>query len=263
VPTGWADRDGVPASAPEPPPDGSYYGPIGDFQKGAYDRNAFALGTAQEVQFLTGALDLPEGARIVDVGCGTGRHVRALAAAGFWCVGVDISHGLLAHAARPDSRGGDRATGPSRASYVRADARALPLLDGCADAVLSLCQGGFGITPGGDVRVLAELARVLRPGGRLALTAFSLAFAVRHMAPEDHLDLSRGIVHTPAEVRGADDERRHFDLWTTCYTPGHLRTLVETVGLELEEISGIEPGQYGHTQPSVRHPELLVLATRP
>jgi SAM-dependent methyltransferase len=251
VPAGWVDRDGAPVTAPQPPVAGSYYGPIGDFQGAAYDRNAFALGTAQEVAFLTAALALGPDDRILDVGCGTGRHVRALTAAGFDAVGIDISHGLLAHGATAGGR------------YVQADARALPLPDGCADVVLCLCQGGFGITPGGDEQVVTELARVLRPGGRLALTAFSLAFAVRHMAPEDHLDLFSGIMHTPAEVRGTDDERRLFDLWTTCYTPAHLSLLVRSVGLELEDISGIEPGQYGHEVPSLGHPELLLVASKP
>jgi SAM-dependent methyltransferase len=265
----WTDRDGVPVAAPEPPPQGSYYGPIGDFQGAAYERNSFALGTAQEVGFLVDALALGPGTRVVDVGCGTGRHVRALAARGVEAVGVDVSAGLLAAgrvlaeetgpttggAAGPGARGAAR--------FVQADARALPLADGSADVVLCLCQGGFGITPGGDVRVLAELARILRPGGRLALTAFSLAFAVRYLAPDDAIDLGRGLVHSPAEVRGADDERRMFDLWTACYTPAHLAGLCTVAGLAVDALSGIEPGAYGSAPPTLRHPELLVLASRP
>jgi SAM-dependent methyltransferase len=254
----WTDRDGAAVTAPEPPPAGSYYGPIGDFQGAAYDRNAFALGTEQEVEHLWAALGLAPGQRLVDVGCGTGRHVRALAQRGLAVVGVDLSHGLLAAGAAqvPDEL-------PGSAAFVQADARALPLPDGCVAAALSLCQGGFGITPGGDERVLAELARVVRPGGRVALTAFSLAFAVRTLAPEDAIDLARGLVHTPAEVRGPDDERRHFDLWTACYTPGHLEALCRAAGLEVEQISGVEPGAYRDDQPSLSHPELLVIACRP
>lgn len=249
---GWTDREGTPVEAPEPPEAGSYYGPIGDFQGSEYDRNAFALGTDQEVAFLVGALDLRPGMRVVDVGCGTGRHTAALTRQGLDVLGVDVSHGLL-------RAGADRGAG----TFVQGDARALPLPDGCADVALSLCQGGFGITPGGDEQVLAELVRVLRPTGRLALTAFSLAFAVRFAAPEDAIDLSRGLVHTPAEVRGPDGERRVFDLWTACYTPGHLAAMVDRAGLRLEGIVGVEPGGYGVDSPSVAHPELLVLAHRP
>ena len=249
---GWTDRDGNPVEAPEPPVSGSYYTEIGDFQGGAYERNAFALGTEQETAFLWDALRLAPGQVLVDVGCGTGRHTRALAERGVRALGIDISQGLLAAAA---SHG-------TTAAFVRADARHIPLPDGAADAVLCLCQGGFGITPGGDRRILGEIARVLRPGGLLALTAFSLVFAARFLAPEDAIDADRGLVWSPAEVRGADDERRRYDLWTSCYSPGELRGMLLTSGFELENLSGVEPGAYGTQPPRVTHPELLAIARR-
>lgn len=246
----WTDRDGNPVQAPEPPAAGSYYTEIGDFQGAAYERNAFALGTVQEVGFLWDALDLSPGQVVVDVGCGTGRHARALAERGARTVGVDISQGLLTAAA---AHGGT-------AAFVRADARRIPLPDRCADAVICLCQGGFGITPGGDREILAEIARILRPGGRLALTAFSLVFAARFLAPEDAIDPVRGLVWSPAEVRGADDARRTYDLWTSCYSPAELRHMLLTSGFELESLSGVEPGRYGCEPLKLTDPELLALA---
>jgi SAM-dependent methyltransferase len=247
----WTDRDGHPADVPEPPPGGSYYGPIGDFQGAEYERNAFALGTAAEVDFLWGHLDLAAAGHVADIGCGNGRHTRELARRGLAVTGVDLSAGLL----RVGAAAG-------LGAYVQADARALPLPDRSCDVVLCLCQGGFGITPGSDRVVLGELARILRPGGRLALTAFSLVFAVRWLAPEDHLDVRRGLVHSPAEVRGPDGARRTFDLWTSCYSADHLALLVEEAGLRLDSVSGVEPGRYGLGAPALTDPELLVIATR-
>jgi SAM-dependent methyltransferase len=248
----WTDRDGRPVEVPEPPAAGSYYTEIGDFQGVAYERNAFALGTEQEVALLWDALDLRPSEALVDVGCGTGRHSRALAGRGVRAIGVDISPGLLAAAAAHGTA----------AAFVRADARAMPLPDACADVVICLCQGGFGITPGGDADVLTEIARVLRPGGRLALTAFSLAFATRWLAPEDAIDLDRGLIHTPAEVRGADGEARHYDLWTSCYTVAELRHLLAAAGFVDVRLSGAEPGAYRLDPPRLTDPELLALARR-
>ena len=248
----WTDRDGNLVEAPEPPPSGSCYTDVGDFQGAAYERNAFALGTRQEVEFLWDALGLRADQVLLDVGCGTGRHTRAFAERGLRSIGVDISPGLLRAAAAHGTA----------AAFVLADARAMPLPDSAVDAVICLCQGGFGITPGGDRAILAEIARVLRPDGRLALTAFSLVFAARYLAPEDAIDVSRGLVWSPAEVRGADDERRRFDLWTSCYSPTHLQDMLVTSGFDLEMLSGAQPGAYGRHEARLTDPEFLVVARR-
>lgn len=249
--TRWSAADGSEASAPEPPRQGSYYGPIGDWQGAAYERNSFTRGTEQEVGFLRDALALRQATVVVDVGCGTGRHARALAAEGVDVLGVDLSAGLLAAAAQRRPGG-----------WVQADARRLPLTDGCADVVWSLCQGGFGITPGGDLAVLSEMVRILRPGGRLALTAFSLPFAARWLAPGDAFDVDRGLLHTRADVRGRDGADQVFDLWTQCYSAAHLRLMAQRVGLEVEGVYGAEPGNYDRRAPGLSDPEFLVLATR-
>jgi ubiquinone/menaquinone biosynthesis C-methylase UbiE len=246
----WTDRDGNPLEAPEPPPEGTFYAEIGDFQGPAYRRNAFALGTRQEVDHLWTALRLEPGMVVADVGCGVGRHSELLVERGARPVGADLSFGLL-QAARPRGR------------YVQADGRRLPLRAAAADAALCLSQGGFGVTPGGDRAILDELARVVRPGGRVALTAFSLAFAARWLGPEDAIDVERGLVWSPADVRAADGSRRRYDLWATAYSIPHLKTVIGAGGLELEEVSGIEPGQYGSAAPTIADPELLVVAVRP
>ena len=248
----WSGVDGHPAAAPEPPPQGSYYGPIGEWQGAEYERNAFTSGTDQEVAFLIEALALGAEGTVLDVGCGTGRHTRGLRDRGIDVVGLDVSAGLL-RAAAVHRAGG----------WVQADARRMPLRSGCVDAVFSVCQGGFGITPGGDATVLAELVRVLRPGGRLALTAFSLAFAARWLVAGEALDVHRGLHWAPADVRGPDGAQRRFDLWTQCYSAGHLRCMVQAAGLEVSGIYGVEPGRYGRGAASLRDPELLLLAVKP
>jgi len=102
------------------------------------------------------ALRVQPGDRVLDLGCGTGDLVAAVAAVGAQGVGMDISAGMLHQAQR--RRGG--------ATLVRADAQRLPLRDTCCDAVIT----GFALrnfTSIGDA--MAESARVLRRGGRLAV----------------------------------------------------------------------------------------------
>ena len=70
-----------------PPPD-HWFEPVAEHLGGAYLRYSFTKGTAQEVEFLVDALELQPGMRVLDVGCGPGRHAHALAARGIEVVGV-------------------------------------------------------------------------------------------------------------------------------------------------------------------------------
>jgi demethylmenaquinone methyltransferase/2-methoxy-6-polyprenyl-1,4-benzoquinol methylase len=99
------------------------------------------------------SLGLAPGAVVVDLACGTGDLCRELAAQGARPVGVDLSFGMLA-AARTD------------APLLQGDALRLPLPDGSADAVTC----GFALRNFASLPpFFAELARITRPGGRIAL----------------------------------------------------------------------------------------------
>ncbi|MGH2756171.1 MAG: class I SAM-dependent methyltransferase, partial [Actinomycetota bacterium] len=76
-------------------PGGPYFNVVGDTLGRAYLRYDFTKGTAQEVPFLIDLLALPPGARILDVGCGPGRHALELAAAGYAVTGIDVSRRFL------------------------------------------------------------------------------------------------------------------------------------------------------------------------
>ena len=60
-----------------------------------YMNNPFTKATQEEIAFLLDHMNLEPGARILDMGCGTGRHVIPLAKLGFMVTGVDLSKGML------------------------------------------------------------------------------------------------------------------------------------------------------------------------
>jgi len=210
----------------------------------------------QEVDHVVGALGLRAGEQVLDVGCGPGRHAHELARRGIVVHGVDIAEPFV-ELARRDA--------PPGATFERLDARTLPF-DGEFDAAICLCQGAFGLmtAAGDDVAVLAGIARALRPGGRLALSAFNAYFAVRYHAVGGAatFDADAGITRERTEVRDPRGTPRPADLWTGCYTPRELRLLCAAVGLDVERISGVEPGAYGDDPPSTDTPEHLVIARR-
>jgi demethylmenaquinone methyltransferase/2-methoxy-6-polyprenyl-1,4-benzoquinol methylase len=98
-------------------------------------------------------LHLPGGALVADLACGTGDLCRELGSTGYRAIGFDFSHGMLTNA-RTD------------APLVEADIQRLPLADGAAQG--ATC--GFALRNVVSIpELFAELARVVRPGGRIAL----------------------------------------------------------------------------------------------
>jgi len=245
------------------PPDRHWFEPLADHLGAAYLRYAFTKGTDQEVAFLVEALGLRPGMRVLDVGCGPGRHAHALARRGLAVVGVDVSERFVALAA---------GAAPPGATFVRADARALAY-DGEFDAAISLCQGAFGLlggpSPGGgsgdgeDGAVLAGMARAVRPGGVVAASAFSAYFQVRFLDHGDAFDADRGVNHERSTLRSEAGEEAEFDLWTSCFTPRELRLMGRQAGLDVEGVWAVAPGSYARRPPDLEHPEFLIVARRP
>ncbi len=236
-----------------------WFEPVADYLGDAYLRYSFTKGTAQEVGFLVEALGLAPGMRVLDVGCGPGRHAHALAERGVEVVGVDISQRFVDLATR---------AAPPGATFQRADARALPF-DTEFDAAISLCQGAFGLAGGpgapldGDGDVLAGIARALRPGGVAAVSAFSAYFQVRWLEGTDTFDAEAGVNHERTEVRDEAGRARAVDLWTTCFTPRELRLLAARAGLAVRAVWSVTPGAYAAASPSIETPEFLLVAERP
>jgi SAM-dependent methyltransferase len=242
--------------------DRHWFEDVADHLGEAYLRYSFTKGTDQEVAFLVHELGLVPGVRVLDVGCGPGRHAHALARLGVEVVGIDISERFVELARR---------FAPPGAAFARGDARSLSY-EAEFDAVISLCQGAFGLSDGPgapldpDEQVLAGMARALRPGGRLALTAFSAYFQVRHLDPGSDVagfDAERGVHHEVFEVKDPDGRQAECDAWTTCFTPRELRLMVAAAGLETVGLWSVDPGDYARRPPDLDHAEFLVLARMP
>ncbi len=137
-----------------------------------YSRQWFTtfLGTvdesvvAREVAFMVRQIGSAKS--VLDLCCGPGRHAAPLVERGYTILGLDVDDEALRDARR-------RAPG---AFFIRGDMRRIPLASGTVEAVLCMWQsfGHFGVDA--NAAVLAEMARVLRPHGRLLLDVYHRDF---------------------------------------------------------------------------------------
>jgi SAM-dependent methyltransferase len=175
-------------------PDGSFHfhrGPAYAAELLGYDASELAALPEEATASFAGVANphaiapIEVGATVVDIGCGAGmdlllaaRHVGPAGRA----IGVDMTPEMRERAA-----GAARAAGLAQVEVRAGDAEALPLEDASVDVVLS--NGVLNLTPDKE-KAFAEIARVLRPGGRLQLGDIVVA-----------AELSEAI-------------RRDIDLWT-------------------------------------------------
>lgn len=121
-----------------------------------YDMVNRLLTFRMDVRWRSHAVDqlqLPSGSRVLDLACGTGDMCFDLEGRGITAIGVDLSFGMLAAA-------------PRRFPRLQADGLMLPI----PDAALDGATCGFALRNFTDLgATLRELARVVRPGGRIAL----------------------------------------------------------------------------------------------
>ena len=234
---------------------------VADHLGDAYLRYSFTYGTVSEVDTLVDVLDLVPGDRVLDVGCGPGRHSHELARRGYEVVGLDVSETFIALARRDAPRG---------ATFVHGDARTMSF-DSEFDAAISLCQGAFGLAggPGSDTAVLdpdsAVLDRIVaavRPDGGVALSAFSAYFQVRFLGNDDDFDIEAGVNRENTVLRDTNGVELASELWTSCFTPRELRLLADRAGLVVDEIRSVTPGDYARRRPDLDHPEFLVVGRR-
>lgn len=148
-----------------------------------------------QARFVMRALPVTPEWRILDVGCGAGRHIAWFRRHGLpHCFGLDLSLPLLRDA---------RAAGQA---VARADMRHIPFRAGGFDLVTSFFTSfGYFATFEEDVEALAQMVSLLRPGGHLFLDLINKAHLLGHLVPEDRRRLEGSEVVQRRRIEGPPD----------------------------------------------------------
>jgi ubiquinone/menaquinone biosynthesis C-methylase UbiE len=191
---------------------------------------------------------LAPGAEVLDVPCGFARHALVLTEAGYRVTGADRSPVQLAEAER-------RRGGADWPRLVRADYRELPFPDASSDAVLCLFTALGYLDRAGDVGVLGEFRRVLRPGGALVVETMhrdrlAHVFRPRHwdhlpegglFLHEHEFDQVAGVSRSTHLIIDADGRRTERSYDHRVYTPTEWVAMLREAGFtEVEAYGGFE-----------------------
>jgi len=167
---------------------------FGETYKRLYPHRDGSQAGAQ-ARFVIRALPVTPEWRILDVGCGAGRHLAWLRAHGLpHCFGLDLSLSLLRDA---------RAAG---LDVVRADMRRVPFRSASFDLVTSFFTSfGYFATFEEDVEALAQMVSLLKPGGHLFLDLINKRHLLKHLVPEDRRLVETSEVVQRRRIEGAPD----------------------------------------------------------
>jgi len=170
---------------------------------------------------------------VLDLACGSGRHLAALAELGLQAWGLDLSVAQLASC-------------PHMGRVIRADFRRVPALAGSFRSVLSLFSSfGYLPTQAADAEVLVEVRRVLEPGGELILDVMNATRVRAGLVAESRTEHGEDLV---LERRTLTEGGRRVRKEVELQGPGGRRAWREDVALyerkELEDLlaaAGLEP----------------------
>lgn len=229
-----------------------------------YMNEAFTTDSVREAAFLVEVLSLPAGARILDVGCGTGRHAVELAKRGYRVTGLDISAGMLAQARAAAAAAG------VELELVQGDATAFDL-GRRFDAAICLCEGAFTLIGSDDpiehdLAILVNVRAALVPGARLVLTALNSMRHIREATPEG---VAAGAFDPMTqsnveEIAWEDAAGAHrYVLRERGYVPTELTLLLRHTGFAVEHVWGGTAGDWGRRPVELDEYGIMVVARRP
>lgn len=219
-----------------------------------YDNESFAQGTIGECDFIEKEIEYNKETKILDIGCGTGRHSIELSKRGYEVVGIDLSESLL-------KRAKEKATEQNlQIVFQEHDARNLPFLYQF-DLVIMLCEGAFPLmeTDEMNFQILQNAANALKPKGKLIFTTLNGLFPLFHSVKEfldsetkegnatcgnNSFDLMTFRDHNTTHVVDDFGNKKELQCNERYYVPSEITWLLKTLNFKTIDIYGAKLGTF-------------------
>jgi len=238
-----------------------------------YDNENFTKGTLGECDFIEKELNFDKSLKILDVGCGTGRHAIELTKRGYNVTGIDLSESQL-------KRAKEKAKAENLIiDFQRQDARNLPF-DGEFDVAIMLCEGGFSLMETDEMNfdILKNVTKSLKPQAKLIFTTLNGLFPLYHSVDDFHasaveegnsicknntFDLMTFRGHDIVEFEDDDGNKNTLECNERYYVPSEITWLLKSLGYKTIDIFGARLGEFSREHKLITEDyEMLVIGEK-
>ena len=221
-----------------------------------YDSESFTQGTPGECGFIEQEIGFNKSLRILDVGCGTGRHAIELAKRGYCVTGIDLSKNQLEYAREKAYHAG------VKVAFLNKDARSFSFKIKF-DLVIMLCEGGFSLmeTDEENFTILRNCRQALKKNGTFIFTTLNALFPLNHSA-RDFINKNRAErpvrkltfdwmtlrEHLVLKLKDDDGKLMNLRCNERYYMSSEISWLLKSIGFKGIEIFGCETGKFSRKQ---------------
>jgi 2-polyprenyl-3-methyl-5-hydroxy-6-metoxy-1,4-benzoquinol methylase len=236
-----------------------------------YDRENFTAGTIGEVDFIEKEINFKKEARILDIGCGTGRHSHELARRGYDVSGIDLSPSMIKKAKELAQKEN------LIIEFQVKDARDFNFRESF-DLAIMLCEGAFPLMESDEMNysILQNAHGSLRSGGRLIFTTLNGLFPLFHSVKEfmdkgevqgrstgNTFDLMTFRDHSVFETEDDLGNKKVLNCNERYYVPSEISWLLKSAGFKKSEIFGCKLGAYSRNDVLTTEDfEMLIVAEK-
>jgi len=236
-----------------------------------YDSESYTHGTVGECDFLEKELAFNKSLKILDVGCGTGRHAIELTKRGYMVTGIDLSESQL-------KRAREKADADNLSiDFQCQDARNLPF-NSEFDVAIMLCEGGFPLmeTDEMNYEILKSVTKSLKPQAKLIFTTLNGLFPLFHSVNEFYdstseegnsicksngFDLMTFRDNNTVEFEDDSGNKKTLECDERYYVPCEITWLLKSLGYTAIDIFGARLGAFSREHKlTTKDFEMLVIA---
>jgi SAM-dependent methyltransferase len=238
-----------------------------------YDEECFTQGTLGECDFIEGEIAHNKYIRILDIGCGTGRHAIELAKRGYSLTGIDLSESQLKRAReKADEQ-------KVSIAFHQYDARSLPF-EKEFDLAIMLCEGAFPLmeTDEMNFQILQQAANSLKDGGKIIFTTLNGLFPLFHSVKDflaaqteegnatydkNSFDLMTFRDYNITTVEDDFGKKKELECSERYYVPSEITWLLKSLGFKKVEIFSAKLGAFSRNDALTTEDfEMLVIANK-